>query len=118
MLKFLEKILIYPEQGMWWNYRKPRPTEPGAYKIAAMNKVPIIPLFITMNDSDIIGGDGFPVQEYTIHIMPPIYPKEELGTKENCEYLKDENYRVCKEVYERVYGIPLVYDGKNYTDVK
>lgn len=113
-----EKILIYPEQGMWWNYRKPRPTEPGAYKIAAMNKVPIIPLFITMNDSELIGGDGFPIQEYTVHILPAIYPKEDAGVKENCEYLQKENYKVCKEVYEKVYGIPLVYDGKNYTDVK
>ena len=113
-----EKILIYPEQAMWWNYRKPRPTEPGAYKIAAMNKVPIIPLFITMNDSELIGGDGFPIQEYTIHILPAIYPKEDAGTKENCEYLQQENYRVCKELYEKVYGIPLVYDGKNYTDIK
>ena len=83
-----------------------------------MNKVPIIPLFITMNDSELIGGDGFPIQEYTIHILPAIFPKEDAGVKENCEFLKEENYRVCKEVYEKVYGIPLVYDGKNYTDVK
>ena len=25
-----EKILIYPEQAMWWNYRKPRPMKDGA----------------------------------------------------------------------------------------
>ena len=28
------------------------------------------------------------------------------------------DWLVVKEVYEKVYGIPLVYDGKNYTDVK
>lgn len=117
LLERNEKILIYPEQGMWWNYRKPRPTEPGAYKMAAMNRVPIIPMFITMNDSDIIGADGFPIQEYTMHVLPAIYPKEEFNTRENCEYLKDENYKVCKEVYERVYNKTLVYDGKNYTDL-
>ncbi len=32
--------------------------------MAARNNVPIIPIFITMKDSDIIGDDGFPVQEY------------------------------------------------------
>ena len=66
------QILIYAEQAMWWNYRKPRPLTNGAYKIAAENNAPVMPFFITMSDSDIIGGDGFPVQEYTIHILPLI----------------------------------------------
>ena len=61
-------ILVYPEQSMWWNYRKPKPLKIGAFKIASRNKVPVIPIFITMNDSDIIGEDGFPVQEYTVNI--------------------------------------------------
>ena len=26
-----EKILIYPEQAMWWNYKKPRPLKLGAF---------------------------------------------------------------------------------------
>ena len=30
-----EKILVYPEQVMWFNYRKPRPRKPGAFKFAA-----------------------------------------------------------------------------------
>ena len=55
-----------------------------------------------MKDSDIIGGDGYPIQEYTIHILPAIYPKEDAGVKENCEYLKDENYKVCKELIDEV----------------
>ena len=52
-----EFILIYPEQSMWWNYRKPKPLKPGAFKIAARNNVPVIPIFITMKDSNIIGDD-------------------------------------------------------------
>lgn len=108
-LKRGEKILIYPEQGMWWNYRKPRPMVNGAFRFAAQNKAPVIPFFITMNDSDIIGADGFPVQEYTVHISKAIYPKPELNLHENCEYLKEENYRIWKEIYETTYGIPLQY---------
>ena len=50
-----EFILIYPEQSMWWNYRKPKPLKHGAFKIAARNNVPVIPIFITMEDSEIIG---------------------------------------------------------------
>jgi len=105
-----EKILIYPEQAMWWNYRKPRPHKKGAYRIAVNNNTPIIPFFITMEDSEIIGGDGFPVQEYTIHISKAIYPKSDLNKNENMEYLKLENEKVSKEIYESFYGVKLKYD--------
>lgn len=104
-----EKILIYPEQGMWWNYKKPRPCKNGAYKFAVMNNAPIIPAFITMRDSDILDGNGFPVQKYTVHFMPALYPKADLSKKENIEYLKQENYRMCVDVYEKFYGEKLKY---------
>lgn len=105
-----EKILIYPEQAMWWNYRKPRPHKKGAYRLAVNNNVPVIPAFITMEDSEIIGGDGFPVQEYTIHFLPALYPKTDLNKAQNAQYLQTENERLCKEVYESFYGIPLTYE--------
>ena len=103
------QILIYPEQGMWWNYRKPRPLTSGAFKMAAENNVPVIPFFITMRDSDIVDSDGFFVQEYTVNILKPIFPKEELSVRQNAEFMKNENYSVWKKVYEEFYGIPLVY---------
>ena len=59
-----ETILIYPEQSMWWNYRKPKPMQDGAFALAVRNQAPIVPIFITMEDSDIPDGDGFFVQEY------------------------------------------------------
>ena len=102
-------ILIYPEQSMWWNYRKPKPLKIGAYKLAAKNNVPVIPIFITMEDSDIIGDDGEPVQEYTVNIAKPIYPDENLSIKENTEKMKEENAKVWKEIYEDFYKIPLEY---------
>lgn len=52
-------MLVYPEQSMWWNYRKPKPLKKGAYTFAAKNHVPVLPCFITMEDSDILGDDGF-----------------------------------------------------------
>lgn len=102
-------ILIYPEQSMWWNYKKPKPLKIGAFKFAAKNNVPVIPIFITMQDSDTIGEDGFPVQEYTINIEEPIYPDENLSEKENSNVMKDKNFEVWKNVYERFYKIPLEY---------
>lgn len=102
-------ILIYAEQSMWWNYRKPKPLKKGAFSLASANNAPIVPCFITMRDGDEVGADGFKVQEYTIHVSKPIYPKAELSKGENVTYLKSENERVWKEIYEKTYGIPLTY---------
>ena len=104
-----ETILIYPEQGMWWNYRKPRPMQDGAFALAARNKAPIVPIFITMEDSEVIDGDGFPVQEFTLHILPAIYHDPELSPTEAKAKMKQENYEVWVKVYEDFYGKPLVY---------
>ena len=103
-------ILVYPEQSMWWNYRKPKPLKNGAFNLAARSKVPVIPVFITMEDSDIIGEDGFPIQEYTVNIAKPIYPDCHRSEKSNTEMLRDQNYEIWKNIYEEFYGIPLEYD--------
>ena len=102
-------VLVYPEQSMWWNYRKPKPLKKGAYLFAAKNDVPVLPCFITMKDSDIMGEDGYFVQEYTIHIAPPIYPDKTLKGHERIDRMMEENARVWKEIYEREYAIPLTY---------
>ncbi|MBR5192598.1 MAG: 1-acyl-sn-glycerol-3-phosphate acyltransferase [Clostridia bacterium] len=104
-----EKVLIYPEQAMWWNYKKPRPMKNGAFQLAVKNNVPIIPIFITMEDSDILDADGFNTKIYTMHFLKPIFPRAELSQKDNIEFLKEENYRVWKETYEEVYGLKLEY---------
>lgn len=107
-------MLIYPEQSMWWNYRKPKPLKKGAYTFAAKNNVPVLPCFITMEDSDILGEDGFYVQEYTIHIAPAIYPDETLPRAGNVENMRRKNFEVWKEIYEKTYGEELVYNCENH----
>lgn len=102
-------ILIYPEQSLWWNYRKPKPLKHGAFKIAVRNNVPVIPIFITMEDSNIIGDDGFPIQEYIVNIAEPIYPNDNLTPRENIEKMLNKNFDVWKNIYENFYGIPLEY---------
>ena len=109
ILKKGDFILIYPEQSMWWNYRKPKPLKDGAFKMATRSNVPVIPIYITMEDSDIIGEDGFPIQEYTVNIEKPIYPDPEKSEKENTVMMKDKNYEVWKKIYEDFYQIPLEY---------
>ena len=54
-------------------------------------------------------ADGYPVQEYTVHISTPIYPDKKKSKGENVEAMMKKNYEVWKEIYESTYGIPLVY---------
>ena len=110
LLKEGHYILVYPEQSMWWNYRKPKPLKNGAFIFAYRNDVPVLPCFITMKDSDIMGEDGFYVQEYTIHVGEPIYPDKSLSYREGVKDMLDRNFALWKEIYEREYNMPLVYD--------
>ena len=52
-------ILIYPEQEMWFNYRKPRPGKRGAFLFAAECGVPVVPTFVEMVDLPEIVAPGF-----------------------------------------------------------
>lgn len=112
---FLRKkwsILIYPEQAMWREYKKPRPLKSGAFHYAAKYRRPIVPLFITIKDKpehiDAEGRVNF--GDYTIHILPPIFPRKELDERANVEYMKNANFEAWRRCYERTYGIPLVYE--------
>ncbi|MDR3022217.1 MAG: 1-acyl-sn-glycerol-3-phosphate acyltransferase [Clostridiales bacterium] len=109
LLRQGKQILIYPEQAMWWNYKKPRPMKIGAFKFASKAKVPIIPLFITLKDSGIMGEDGFFVQEFTVNVLPIIYPDDTLDAQQNMSMMHQKNADLWKQTYESVYGIPLQY---------
>ena len=109
LLKRGEKVLVYPEQEMWWNYRKPRPLKGGAFRFAVDSGVKVLPMFITMEDSDILDPDGFFVQKYTVHILPAISAKPELNRKENIEYMKNLNYTAWVDIYEKFYNKRLTY---------
>ena len=65
-----------------------------------------------MKDSDVMGGDGFPVQEHTIHVLEPIYPNKDLSNKENVEQMMDKNYKAWVNVYEEFYGEKLKFTTK------
>jgi len=103
-------VLIYPEQSMWWNYKKPKPLKKGGYIFAARNNVPVLPCFITMEDSNVPGEGGFPVQEYTVHICEPIYPDVNKSKAENVKEMMNKNFDAWRKVYEETYGIPLEYE--------
>jgi lipopolysaccharide biosynthesis glycosyltransferase len=83
--------------------------EIGAFKLAAKSNAPIIPCFLTLKDSEIIGSDGFPVQEFTLRILPMIFPDPKLDAQENAGIMLKRNAELWKETYEQTYGIPLTY---------
>lgn len=112
LLKRGDKVLVYPEKALWWNYRKPRPFKIGAFKFAVNAGVPVIPMFITMEDTDKIGGDGFPIQAYTVHIGECLKADENLTAKENINMLMEKNYQFCVDTYEKFYNTKLKFDIK------
>jgi 1-acyl-sn-glycerol-3-phosphate acyltransferase len=108
-------ILIYPEESMWPNYRKPKPLKDGGFRFAVKNNVPVLPIFITMEDGQFYNKktkQNQPILEHTVHILTPIYPKEGLSLKENIEYMKTLNYDMWVKVYEEFYGKKLEYTTK------
>ncbi len=108
-LREKNSLLIYPEQSLWWNYRKPKPQKLGAFEIAVRCGAPVVPCFITFEDTDRLGEDGFPILSYTPHVGAPIYPDPTLSRREAAKKMRDENEAFCRATYERVYGIPLRY---------
>lgn len=102
-------ILIYPEKAMWWNYQKPRPYKLGAFRYAAKNNVPVVPCFITLHRKD-KSREMLPDNvKYKVHIMPPIYPDENLNVKANAVAMLEKNASLTKELYEQVYNKKLEY---------
>lgn len=105
-----EYILIYPEQEMWFNYRKPRPLKRGAYFYAAKLNVPVISCFVEMQNLPEKDTEGFYKVKYTVHILPTIYPDPNKTVKENSIAMCELDYEQKKAAYEKAYGKPLCYD--------
>lgn len=110
-------VLIYPEEEMWFNYKKPRPGKIGAYHYACKYNVPIIPCFVEMQNTNKIGDDGFYTQKYILHIMPPIYPDNEKDFRTSKEELRKKDYELKVAKYEEVYNKKLVYTFNENEDI-
>ncbi|WP_082603641.1 1-acyl-sn-glycerol-3-phosphate acyltransferase [Lactobacillus hamsteri] len=88
-------ILIYPEQELWFNYRKPRPLAKGAYYYAAKLNVPIISCFVEMQNrhSKELFHRQFYKQKLTLHILDTIYPDPKLTISQNTKLMMQKD---CK----------------------
>ncbi len=102
-------VLIYPEEEMWFNYRKPRPCKRGAYQFAAEANKPIISCFVEMIDTDISDNDEFNQVNYIVHVLKPIYPDLSKSVRENSKIMAEIDYKQKKEAYEKAYHKKLDY---------
>lgn len=98
-------ILIYPEQEMWFNYRKPRPGKRGAFLFAAEYGVPVIPTFVEMRT---IGPEPKDVK-LILHVLDPIFPDPAKTVRENSFAMCQADYAAKVACYEACYGKKLDY---------
>ncbi|MCD7868632.1 MAG: 1-acyl-sn-glycerol-3-phosphate acyltransferase [Clostridiales bacterium] len=111
-LKHGDAILIYPEQEMWFHYRKPRPPKRGAYYYAAVNHVPVISCFVEIRDLPGKENEEFHKTRYVMHILKPIYPDPDKSARENSQEMMRQDYQQKVAAYEQAYGETLTYDFK------
>ncbi|MFC6315293.1 lysophospholipid acyltransferase family protein [Lapidilactobacillus achengensis] len=97
-------VLIYPEQEMWFNYRRPRPLKRGSYYYAARFQVPIISLFVEMQDLGKPDNDEFNQVRYVVHVLPPIYPDPAKSIDENSQAMMAQDHNQKVAAYEQIYG--------------
>lgn len=103
-------ILMYPEQEMWFNYRKPRPLKRGTYYYAAQNQVPIVSCFVSLkNQSSYEPKSDFHRVDPTLHVLPIIFPDPEKSVLENSQWMMEKDYQQKKTAYEAAYQKPLDY---------
>ena len=111
-------VLIYPEQEMWFNYRKPRPVQKGAYYYAAKLNVPIISCFVELQDKSSYEKNHpeFHKTRSILHVLPTIYPDPNLSVDENARRMRDIDYSQKKKAYEQAYNKKLDYTF-SYDDI-
>lgn len=105
-------VLIFPEQEMWWNYRKPRKTQRGAYYFAAKCNVPVIATFIEIQELPKLEkkDPNFYQTRYVVHVLGVIYPDPTKSVNANATEMMEKDYALKVACYEKVYGKKLDYD--------
>lgn len=97
-------VLFFPEGSEWWCYEKPRPLMDGAFHYAVTNNKPILPCFITFTKNGKVFSNGIEQRNFTVHILEPIFPAENLTKSENIKRMKEKNFAAWCQCYENWYG--------------
>lgn len=102
-------VLIYPEEEMWFNYRKIRPLKRGAYQYAAILNVPVISCFTKIIDTDILDNEEFNKTIYELNVLGYLYPDKDISPRVNSINMLNEDYNLKKRSYEEAYNKSLDY---------
>lgn len=100
VLKKRTYLHFYAEQALWRGYRQSRPLKKGAFYYASKNNVPVVPIVYCFRKN----------HRVTAFVCPPIYPKVNLSTKENCNFLQNEAQKIYDQTIISFYG----YDKDKY----
>lgn len=102
-------VLIYPEEEMWFNYRKIRPLKRGAYQYAAILNVPVISCFTKIIDTDILDNEEFNKTIYELNVLGYLYPDKDISPRVNSINMLNEDYNLKKRSYKETYNKSLDY---------
>lgn len=105
-LKHKTSVLFFPEGSEWWCYKKPRPFMDGAFHYAAVNNVPVLPIFITFKDKENKKSE-LDIPDFIVNILPAIFPDKDKTKAENTKFLKEESYKAWCNKYKEFYGKEL-----------
>ncbi len=111
-----EFVLIYPEQEMWNNYRKPRPCKRGAYQFAEEANVTIISLYTELKDRGIKDDNNFNKLKYILHVLDIIEQDNNLSVRQNSINNSKKDYELKVKKYEEFFNKKLTYDF-SYEDI-
>ena len=109
LFKMKHFILIYPEEEMWFNYRKIRPLKRGAYQYAEILNVPVISCFTKIIDTDILDNEEFNKTIYELNVLGYLYPDKDISPRVNSINMLNEDYTWKKRSYEEAYNKSLDY---------
>lgn len=102
-------VLIYPEEEMWFNYRKPRSERRGTFYFAAELNVPVVPCFVEIIDTKEPDNDEFFETKYVLHVLQPILPDPKKSVRQNSIEMAKKDYLAKCDAYEKAYQKKLTY---------
>ncbi len=93
LLQRKKPILFYPEEALWPYYTGLRPFNPGGFKFAVKNNVPVLPVVYTFK----IGKNG-KKKRLQLNILPAIYP-DNLSAEELAQKTRQVMLKKMQEFY-------------------
>lgn len=95
---------FYPEQSLWFQYPKPRPLMKGAFSYASKENVPIVPMFLTFENTHGLRKLISHYKRVTINILEPIYPDSNKSRGENTRNMLKATSNAMLKCYRETYN--------------